>query len=60
MDPLRDGGMILEQVLKDSGVQTKLDLYPGLPHCYWGAFMHADFIKKHIKDSTEALKWLME
>jgi acetyl esterase/lipase len=60
MDPLRDGGMILEQVLKDSGVQTKLDVYPGLPHCFWGAFMHADFTKKHTKDSTVALKWLME
>jgi acetyl esterase/lipase len=59
MDPLRDGGLIFHQLLQESGVETKLDLYPGLPHCFWGPFMHADFTKKHTKDSMEALKWLL-
>ena len=59
MDPLRDGGLILEQVLRDSGVQTRLQVYPGLPHCFWGAFAHADFTKKQMQDATDGLKWLL-
>ncbi|KAK0738828.1 Alpha/Beta hydrolase protein [Schizothecium vesticola] len=59
MDPLRDGGLILEQLLRDSGVQTRLQVYPGLPHCFWGVFIHARFTKKHKQDSTDGLSWLL-
>ena len=33
MDPLRDEALIYERVLReDFGVNTKLHVYPGLPH----------------------------
>jgi acetyl esterase/lipase len=60
MDPMRDGGLILEQVLKDSGVETKTDIYAGLPHAFWALFMHAEFTKRHVKDSSEGLAWLLK
>jgi acetyl esterase/lipase len=59
MDPLRDCGLILEQVLKDCGIQTKLDVYRGLPHAFWAPYIHAEFTKRHAKDSLDGLAWLL-
>ncbi|GAB1312071.1 Alpha/beta-hydrolase [Madurella fahalii] len=59
MDPLRDGGLIFEEVLKESGVEVKTDLYAGLPHCFWGPFIHADFTKRHKTDTAAGLAWLL-
>jgi len=59
MDPLRDGGLIFAQILEDCGVEVKTDIFPGLPHCFWGAFMHAAFTKKHTIDLAAGLRWLL-
>ncbi|KFG85707.1 arylacetamide deacetylase [Metarhizium anisopliae] len=34
-DPIRDDGLIMEKVLRESGVQTKLQHYENLPHVFW-------------------------
>ncbi|CZR51824.1 related to Putative sterigmatocystin biosynthesis lipase/esterase STCI [Phialocephala subalpina] len=60
MDPLRDEALIYEDILREeSGVKTKVDLYPGLPHGFWSYFPEAEFSKKLQVDCVESLKWLL-
>jgi acetyl esterase/lipase len=58
-DPLRDEGLIYEQVLREEGVKTRLDVFPGLPHGFWSWFPKADFSKDFQGKTLEGLKWLL-
>ncbi|KZL81369.1 lipase 2 [Colletotrichum incanum] len=59
-DPLRDCTLIMEQVWRDAGIPTMLDVYPGLPHGFWILYPQAEFSKKHQQDTKAGLQWLLE
>lgn len=58
-DPWRDSGLIYEEVLREEcKIKTKVDLFPGLPHGFWGMCPAAAFSKEFRSKSDEGLEWL--
>ena len=58
MELLRDEALIYGQVLREEcGVETKVDMYPGLPHGLWSFYPEAQFSKQHLINSVEEMRW---
>ena len=60
MDPLRDDGILYEEALREDGVETRINVYSGLPHCWWAIMPHLESSKKYELDSVAGLKWLLK
>ncbi|KAK4542921.1 hypothetical protein LTR36_006110 [Oleoguttula mirabilis] len=59
MDINRDDGFIYRHMLHESGVETKLDVYPGCPHCFWFMFPDTAQGRKWKKDTQDGVRWLL-
>ncbi|KAI0310836.1 hypothetical protein OF83DRAFT_1024913, partial [Amylostereum chailletii] len=62
LDPLHDGGLLYERLLRDAGVPTRLEIYPGMPHAF-KRFHMTTAVKKYNKlnnDLDEGIKWLLQ
>lgn len=59
----RDDALIYEKVLREeSGVETRLDLYTGFGHVFWGmggGYAEMEMSKKRMKHSVEGVGWLL-
>ncbi|PNS20630.1 Hormone-sensitive lipase [Sphaceloma murrayae] len=59
MDPLRDDGLIYEAVLRENGVKTRLDVYPGVPHAHFSYLPNLQSSKKAIVETVQGIGWLL-
>ncbi|KAJ6506873.1 Alpha/Beta hydrolase protein [Mycena sanguinolenta] len=59
LDPLRDEGLLYERLLREQGVPTRLDIYPGVPHGFHVSAPTMTAAKKWEADMRAGLKWIL-
>ena len=59
MDPLRDDGLMYERVLRKNGVETRLEVYPGVPHAHFSFLPDLKISQKCSFDTLDGFGWLL-
>ena len=60
MDALRDEAILYDRVLReDYGIKTRFQIYPGLPHGFFGFFPMLKSSAKFREDMIDGIGWLL-
>lgn len=57
-DPFRDEGIIYGKILARNGVETKLKIFPGLPHAFY-EFKQWEAAKEWVPSIVEGARYLL-
>ena len=58
-DLIRDDGIIWARALADHGVETRLEVYPGVEHAFWMAFPELKHSRQFMTDIALGVGWLL-
>ncbi len=59
-DAMRDELLVYDDMLKNEGIPTRVDLYPGLPHAFWHPLKQLPESKQWEQKTLEGFAWLLE
>lgn len=59
-DPRRDEALLFKDLLSEAGLQTKADVYSGLPHGFWTTAPELDVSKEWLRKLLDAVRWMVE
>ena len=59
IDTARDELLIYDDMLKCEGIDTKVDLYAGLPHSFWVMFKTLPESQRWMKTTLNGFAWLL-
>ncbi|KAL7770537.1 hypothetical protein CFE70_000474 [Pyrenophora teres f. teres 0-1] len=60
LDPLRDEAVLYDRVLRESGVLTRFELYPGYGHMFWTNYPELEASSRFVEDTLKGVRWLLE
>lgn len=60
IDPLRDGAVMYDRVLREAGVLTRFELYSGFGHMFWTNYPEMEESEGFVADTLKGVKWLLE
>jgi len=51
---------VYEKILREEhGVKTRLEVYPGVPHAFWGVVPTWSKSQKFVEDMTKGVEWVL-
>lgn len=59
-DPRRDEGILFEELLREAGVEVRMDVHKGLPHGFWTVCRGLDLSRAWEAKLVENVRWLIE